>query len=149
MVAILGFGSEPFWLFLIYKWPRYFLACFGVSWPFLSREEVQNRVSRWQPSWILDLNNISFFLIYESPQCFLPSLSHLVQEKKRRIDFQDGRHGGHLGFPFRIILAIFYLQATPMLPTKFSSQLAFWFRRKSKKTDFQDSHHSCNLRFQI
>ena len=36
-----------------------------------------------------------------------------------KIDFQDGRHGGHLGFPIRRILAIFDHQVTPMLPTKF------------------------------
>ena len=28
-------------------------------------------------------------------------------------------YGGHLGFPIVIILAIFDLQVTPMLPTKF------------------------------
>ena len=44
-----------------------------------------------------------------------------VQEKKWKIDFQDGRHGGHLGFPFGTILAIFDLQVTPMLPSKFQS----------------------------
>ena len=35
------------------------------------------------------------------------------------MDFQDDRHGGHLGFPIGTILAIFDLQVTPMLPTKF------------------------------
>ena len=39
-----------------------------------------------------------------------------VQEKKQKIDFQDG---GHLGFPIRMILATFDLPVTPMLPTKF------------------------------
>ena len=33
--------------------------------------------------------------------------------------FQNGRHGGHVGFPIGTILAIFYLQVTSMLPTKF------------------------------
>ena len=42
-----------------------------------------------------------------------------VYEKKRKIDFQDGRHDGHLGFPIGMILAIFDLQVTPMFPTKF------------------------------
>ena len=50
----------------------------------------------------------------------LPSKFGLsVQEKKRKIDFQDGGHGGHLGFPIGMILAIFDLQITPMLPTRF------------------------------
>ena len=37
----------------------------------------------------------------------------------RKIDFQDGGHGGHLGFPIGTILAIFDLQVTLMLPTKY------------------------------
>ena len=44
-------------------------------------------------------------------------LLHLGEEAK--IDFQDGRHGSHLGFPIGTILAIFNLQVTLMLPTKF------------------------------
>ena len=34
----------------------------------------------------------------------------MVQEKKRKIDFKDGHHGGHLGFPIGSILANFDLQ---------------------------------------
>ena len=49
----------------------------------------------------------------------MESIGLSVQEKKRKIDFQDGGHGGHLGFPIRRILAIFDLQVTPMLPTKY------------------------------
>ena len=37
----------------------------------------------------------------------------------RKIDFQDGCHGGHLGYLIGTILAIFDLQVTPMSPTKF------------------------------
>ena len=40
-------------------------------------------------------------------------------EEERKIDFQNGDYGGHLGFPIRTILATFDLQVTPMLPTKF------------------------------
>ena len=50
---------------------------------------------------------------------------HLVQEKKLKIDFQDGCHGGHLGFLTGMILAIFYLQVTTMLPTKFRINVRF------------------------
>ena len=72
----------------------------------------------------LDLLSARFklLLIYESPQCFLPSFESTglsVQEKRRKIDFQDGCHGGHLGYPIGTILAIFDLQVTPMSPTKF------------------------------
>ena len=48
----------------------------------------------------------------------LESIGFSVQEKKRKIDFQDGGHGGHFGFLIGTILAIFDLQVTPMLPTK-------------------------------
>ena len=57
-------------------------------------------------------NNFSYFLS-TSPQCFLPSFKStglLVQEKKQKIDFQDGHHGGHLGYLIETILAIFDLQ---------------------------------------
>ena len=52
------------------------------------------------------------FLIYHSPRCFLPSFKSIglsVQEKKQKIDFQAGRHGGYLGFPIGTIIAIFDL----------------------------------------
>ena len=54
--------------------------------------------------------------------CFLARLESIglsVQEKKQKKDFHDGCHGSHLGFPIRTILAIFDLQVTPMLPTRF------------------------------
>ena len=38
---------------------------------------------------------------------------------------QDGGHGGHLAFPIVTILAIFDLQVTPMLPTKFKVNKPF------------------------
>ena len=41
----------------------------------------------------------------------------LGEEVKK--DFQDGHHGGHLGFPISMILAIFDLKVTLMLPIKF------------------------------
>ena len=88
---------------------------FWVNWPFGSGEEVKNRFSRWlpwRPSSFYDRHDFSYFFIYKSPWCFLPSLESTglsVQEKKRKIDFQDGCHGSHLGFPIGMILAIFDL----------------------------------------
>ena len=52
-------------------------------------------------------------------QCLLPTFESTgisVQQKKRKIDFQDD---SHLGFPIGMIIAIFDLQVTLMLPTKF------------------------------
>ena len=59
-------------------------------------------------AWIYDRHDFSYFW----PLCFLASLESiglLVQEKKQKIDFQDGCHGGQLGFPIGTILAIFDL----------------------------------------
>ena len=84
---------------------------------------MKNRFSKWppwRPSWISNQNDFSYFS--SSPRCFLLSYKSSgpsVQEKKQKIDFQNGHHGGHLGFPIGTILAIFDLQVTRMLPTKF------------------------------
>ena len=62
------------------------------------------------------------------PSCFLQSFKRtglFVQEKKQKIEFQDGHHGDHLGFPTATILTIFDLQVTLMLPTKFGINWPF------------------------
>ena len=71
---------------------------------------------------ILDFQSEQFklFYIYKSSQRFLPSFESIglsIQEKKRKIEFQNGCHGSHLGFPKGTTLAIFDQQVTPMLPT--------------------------------
>ena len=83
---------------------------------------------------ILDFQSARFslFLIYKSPRCFLASLVAIglsVQEKKGKINFQDG---SHLGFPIGTILAIFYLQVTPMLPSKFGVNWPFGSGEEAK-----------------
>ena len=104
---------------------------FVVNWLLGLGVEAKNRFSRWlpwRPSWISDQQDFSFFFIYKSPQCFLESLVSIglsVEEKKRKIDFQDGGHGGHLGFPIGTILAIFDLKVTLMLPSKFGVNWPF------------------------
>ena len=99
---------------------------FRVNWHLGLGEEAKNRFSRWPP-WL--------FLIYKSPRCFLASLESIglsVQEKKQKIDFQDGCHGGHLGFPIGMILAIFDLQVTPILPSKFGVNWPFGSGEEAK-----------------
>ena len=79
-------------------------------------------------------NYFSYVLIHESPRCFLPSLKSIclsVQKNNRKIEFQDGRHDSHSGFPIGIVLAIFDLQVTSILPTKFKS-VGLLFRRRSE-----------------
>ena len=73
--------------------------------------------------------------MYKLHQCFLrsfKSISLSVQEKKRKIDFQDGGHGGHLGFTIEMLLAIFDLQVTPMLPIKFQVNWPLGSREDAK-----------------
>ena len=87
--------------------------------------------------------------------CFLASLESIglsVQEKKQKIDFQDGCHGSHLGFPIGTILAIFVLQVTPMLPTSHPNAFGvnwLWVQEKKRKIDFQDGCHGGHLGFPI
>ena len=50
----------------------------------------------------------------------------------RKIDFQDGGHGGHLGFPISTILAIFDLQVTLIVPSKFGVNWPFGSGEEAK-----------------
>ena len=70
----------------------------------------------------------------------MESIGLSVQEKKQKLDFQDGCHGGHLGFPIGTILAIFDLQVTPMLPCKFGVNWPFGSGEEAK-IDFQKGGH--------
>ena len=69
--------------------------------------------------------------MYKSPRCFLLSVKS-IGLLEQNIYFQDGSHGGHLGFLTGRILAIFDLQLTLMLSIKFQVILAFRFRRRSE-----------------
>ena len=65
----------------------------------------------------------------------------LFQDKKRKKDFQDGGHGGHLGFPIGTVLVnFFYLQVTPMLLPSFMS-FGLSVQMKKLKIDFKDGGH--------
>ena len=95
---------------------------FGVKWPFCSRE-VQCRFSRWQlwqPFLISNRKNIYYFL---STSC--PNTSYQVSNQ---LAFRFRSRSSINIFPIRTILAIIYLQATPILPTKFQVN----WRRSSK-----------------
>ena len=78
------------------------LTKFQVNWPFGSGEEAKNRFSRWpprQPSWISIRNDLSYFLSTSHPDASYQVSNQLAfQEKKLKIDFQDGCYGGYLGF---------------------------------------------------
>ena len=126
---------------------------FRVNWPFGSEEEAKNRFSRWlpwRPSWISDWHNFSYFWSTSHPNVSYQVWSQLVFQCRRRlnIDFQDGGHCGHLGFRIRTILAIFDLQITLMLPTKFRVKWLLGLGEEAK-IDFQDSRHGGYLGFPI
>ena len=86
---------------------------------------MKNRFSRWPPwwpSWIPNRNDFTHFWSISHPDAFYQVSSQLAFGFRRRSekkDFQDGHHGGHLGFPISRNLATFNLQVSLMLPTKF------------------------------
>ena len=110
---------------------------FGVNWPFGSGEEAKNRFSRWLswwPSWISDWNDFSYFWSISHPNASYHVWNQLASgfRRSKKIDFQDGCHGGHLGFPIGTVLAIFYLHVTPMLPSKFGVNWPFGSGEEAK-----------------
>ena len=110
---------------------------FGVNRPFRSGEEEKNRFSRWQPwlpSWISDWNNFSYFWSTSHPKASYQVSSQLAfwVRKRSKKDFQDGLHGGHLGFRIGKILAIFDLHVTPMLSSKFGVNWLFGSGEEAK-----------------
>ena len=96
---------------------------FGVNWPFGAGEEAKY--------WSADF---SYFWSTSCPNASYQVSSHglSVQERKRKIDFQDGCQGAHPGFPIGTILAIFDLQVTPMLPCKFGVNWSFGLGEEAK-----------------
>ena len=60
------------------------------------------------------------------------SIGLSIQEKKLNKDFNDGGHGGHLGFLIGTILAIFDIQVTPMHSTKFQVNWPFGSEEEAK-----------------
>ena len=63
----------------------------------------------------------------------LESIALSVQDKKFKIDFQDGRYSHNLGFPIATIWTIFWSTGHPNASYQVSSQLAFQFRRRRVK----------------
>ena len=127
---------------------------FQVNLSFGSGEKAKNRFSRWrpwQPSWISEWNDLVIFdvrhLDASYPSSF-KSISISVQEKKQKIDFQDGCNGDRLGFPIETIFAIFELQVTAMLPVKFRVHWPFGSGEEAKNR-YQDGHHGGHLGFPI
>ena len=75
------------------------------------------------------------------------SIGLSFQEKKIKIDFQNGSYGGHLEFMIQTILAIFELQVTLILPIKF--QFSWAFGSGEAQNRFSTGPHGSHLRFSI
>ena len=126
----LGFQIGTILAFLICKSPWYFLPSFesvghGCHLGFPIRMILA----------IFDQKDFSYFDL-QVPRYFLLSFESIglsVHKKKFKIDFQDGGYGGHLGFPIRMILAIFLSASHPDISYQVSSLLAFRFRSRTKQ----------------
>ena len=82
-----------------------------------------------------DRKYFSYFFICKLPRYVLPSFESVgisIQEKNGKIDFQDGRHSGHLEFFIGTILAVFDLQDAPIFPTKFRISWPFGSGKSAK-----------------
>ena len=107
------------------------LTKFQVNWLVGLGEEVKNRFSRWppwQPSWISNQHDFSYFWSTSHPDANYQVWSQLAFGFRKRSEkkiFQDGHHRSHLGLLISTILAIFDLQVTLMLPTKFGVNWPF------------------------
>ena len=114
---------------------------FRVNWPFGSGNEVKNRFSRWrpwQPSWISDRNNFSYFWSTSHPNASYQVSSQLAFRcRKRSEKYIFKMDGGHLWFPIRTILAIFDLQVTLMHPTKFRIKWLLGLGEEAKNRNFK------------
>ena len=98
---------------------------FWVSWPFCSGEEVQNTFSRWQLYWITYQNDFSYFWFTSCSETSYQVSSQLAIPFRRSSKwiFKMATTAADQN-DFSYLLS----QAAPILPTKFPSPLAFWFR---------------------
>ena len=78
----------------------------------------------------------------------LESIGLSVQEKKPKIDFQDGCHGGHLGFSLGTILAILSYKSPRCFLARLES-IGLLVQEKKRKLNFQDGGHGGHLGFSI
>ena len=78
----------------------------------------------------------TFEIFYESTGLtednFLRPLAKICVQDAGRTPKKITDHGGHLGFTIGTILAIFDLQVTPMLPSKFGVNLPFGSGEEAK-----------------
>ena len=92
--------------------------------------DVVWRISRlppWPPSWVLKLSYLAILNLM-SPPCLLSSFGSIwlmLWEEIWFEEFQDSRHGDHLGYQNRMIVAILNLHNTQVPPIKFKLNLTY------------------------
>ena len=99
-------------------WIRLIVICYCAMVDILAiRSDVVWRVSRlppWSSSWILELNDSAILNLHFTT---MPPIKFPLNLTFK--EFQDGHHGGHLGYLNGTILAILNLCVTVMPPIKF------------------------------
>ena len=109
---------------------------FGVSRPFGSGEKAKNYFSRWQPwqpSWISNQNDFSYFDLLVTPM--LPIKLQRPWQPSWISDQND--------------LSYFCSTRHPNASYQVSSQLGFWSEEKKQNIDFKDSSHGGHHEFPI
>ena len=85
---------------------------------------IHHKLSTIGPRWPCNAHLITSQVLSE--------LAFRFNRKSSITDFQDGGHGGHLGFPIGIFLTIFDLQVTSILPMRFQENWPFNQEKKIK-----------------
>ena len=132
MAAILDLHQNKFsffYLHVILILPMKFL----INWPFGVGKE--NR---------LDFRTERFLTFFYLEVTLMLPTKFQDQEKKLKIDFQDGHHGGQFRLPVGTILASFNLHSAPILPTMFRP-----FRSREEAQNRFSECHVDHLRFPI
>ena len=108
---------------------------FRVNWPFGSGVDEKKIFQRGGRLGLSIRTILAIFDLRHPDDSYQVSsrLAFRFTRGSEKIDFQDCRHGGQLGFPIGTILTFFfYLQVTPMLPTKFQVYRPFGSRGEAK-----------------
>ena len=145
----LGFLIGTILTFFIFKSLWCFLPSFSNQFAFWFRRWSKKiKFSRCQSSWLSNQNDFSCFdlLVTSMLPVKFQDIWLSFQEERRKIDFQDGGHGGYLGFPIKTI-SLFLSTSHPDASYQVSSLLAFCLRRRREKS--QNGGHGGHLGLRI
>ena len=77
------------------------------------------------------------------------SIGHLVQERKEKINFQDGSEDGYFGFLISMIWAIFFIYKSPECFLPSFKSVGLLVKEKKQKVDWLDGSCGDHLGFPI